>query len=338
MLRKIMLLCFICSSLLLAACGGEQRQEKQLGKQQKTTKLVLYSELDNKFTADLVQSFNENFNKERKQRVELSFISELKPDAQPPDLVLAEQRTLYGLHSQKRLKQVAFAAGDKVPLKLRDEDMHWYGVFYDPAVLLVNQNFARTIGQSSMRGWTDLENNENLRIAMENLSDSNSTQNFLGAFADTMGETTSLNYLWNINRFVAQYAKFPFTAIRMTAVGDADVALTRQSYVFKYLENKFPAYVVFPREGTPVNLFCVGMFKECDKEVDALHFMEWLLKSDKVQAVAQRDNTGYQFIFPRGLDAGPVDVQKLWVNKNYLEPTKQEALTNRWLERVRFSK
>ena len=153
-----------------------------------------------------------------------------------------------------------------------------------------------------------------------------------------MGETTSLNYLWNINRFVGQYAKFPFTAIRMTAVGDADVAITRQSYVFKYLENKFPAYVVHPREGTPVNLYCVGLFKGCSKEKEALQFISWLLTSEKVQAVAQANNTGYMFIFPRGLEEGPVNEEKLWLNVNYLDAAKREALLKKWLERVRFSK
>lgn len=333
MLRFIVL-ALVAVTTLLAGCGPEAGQAPKAVQRS----ICLYSELDNKFTADLVESFNKNFNKDKKDKLVVSFISELKPDGPKPDVVLAEQRTLYGLKQQGRLKPVTFALGNKLPAKLRDEDKQWYGIFYDPAVLLVNQFFARTIGQSSLRGWTDLENNEHLRIAMENLSDSSSTQNFLGAFADTMGETTSLNYLWNINRFVSQYAKFPFTSIRMTAVGDVDLAITRQSYVFKYLENKFPAYVVHPKEGSPVNLFGVGMFKECSQEQGALQFMEWLLRSDKLQAVAQSNNTGYMFIFPRGIDEQPVDEKKLWLNKSYLQLEKQEALTNRWLERVRFSK
>lgn len=331
---RLVMLALLAVATLLTGCGPEGEQAPKAVQRS----LCLYSELDQKFTADLVASFNENYNKDKKERLVVSFISELKPDGPQPDLVLAEQRTLAQLKQQKRLRPAVFTLGEKLPRRLRDEERQWYGIFYDPAVLLVNQQFARTIGQSSLRGWTDLENNEGLRIAMENLSDSSSTQNFLGAFADAMGETTSLNYLWNINRFVSQYAKFPFTSIRMTAVGDADLAITRQSYVFKYLENKFPAYVVHPREGTPVNLFGVGLFKDCRQEQGALEFMGWLLGSDRVQAVAQTHNTGYLFIFPRGINEAPVDEKKLWLNKSYLQQEKQEALTNRWLERVRFSK
>ena len=327
---RIFLLALVTVATLLAGCGSSSEQKpKATG-----STLCLYSELDNKFTQDLVDSFNKN----NQEGLSLRFVGELKEGEPWPDLVLAEQQTLYGLKQQHKLQSSKLDLAAKLPAKLQDKEGYWYGVFYDPAVFLVNQTFARTIGQSSLKGWTDLENNEQLRVAMENLSDSTSTQNFLGALADSMGETTSLNYLWNINRFVGQYAKFPFTAIRMTAVGDADVAITRQSYVFKYLENKFPAYVVHPREGTPVNLYCVGLFKGCSKEKEALQFMSWLLTSEKVQAVAQANNTGYMFIFPRGLEEGPVNEEKLWLNVNYLDAAKREALLKKWLERVRFSK
>ena len=327
---RIIVLALVAVATLLTGCGlgGEQAPKAA------EATLCLYSELDNKFTQDLVEIFN----KQNKEGLKLRFIGELKEGEPRPDLVLAEQQTLYGLKQQHKLQSSKLDLAAKLPAKLQDKEGYWYGVFYDPAVFLVNQTFARTIGQSSLKGWTDLENNEQLRVAMENLSDSTSTQNFLGALADSMGETTSLNYLWNINRFVGQYAKFPFTAIRMTAVGDADVAITRQSYVFKYLENKFPAYVVHPREGTPVNLYCVGLFKGCSKEKEALQFISWLLTSEKVQAVAQANNTGYMFIFPRGLEEGPVNEEKLWLNVNYLDAAKRDALLKKWLERVRFSK
>ncbi len=330
MLRWLMLALLPVIMGLFMGCG----QQQETAKADEGHILTVYSELDPKFTEDLLQSFNQT--NDRKLLVRAVY--ELKPDSPKPDMALAERRTLNVLKTAGQLKPAAFAAGDRLPEKLRDSDLYWYGVFYDPAVFLVNQQFARVIGQRSLTGWQDLENNNRLRIAMENLSDSASTQNFLGALADAMGETVSLNYLWNINRFVGQYAKFPFTPVRMTAVGDADIAITRQSYVFKYLENKFPAYVVYPKEGTPINLYCVGIFQDCGNDVQALTFIEWLLTDENVQAVSQANNTGFLFVFPRGQAGGAVDQSKLWLNKSYLQPAAQEALTNKWLERVRFSK
>ena len=328
------LVLFVCFALLiglLAGCGSEEKKQAAVDPKQQS--LVLYSELDNKFTEDLVTAFNAAH-----EKIKLKAIYELKQGAASPDIVLAERRTLNGLRRQERLKPIAFAAGDRLPQKFRDEDLFWYGVFYDPTVFLINQQYARTLGQSRLKSWKDLENTEQLRIAMENLSDSNSTQNYLAAFAAHYGEATSLNYLWNINRFIGQYSKFPFTPIRMTAVGDADLAITRQSYVFKYLESKFPAYVVYPAEGTPVNLYCVGLFKACTQESEALAVMEWLLTDASVQKISQEDATGYMFLFPRGIEGNAADAEKIWLNESYLEPKQQEALTAKWLEKVRFSK
>lgn len=329
MIRFIFLIMLLLEAVLAGGCGEEPKPQPVQG----VAQLTLYSELDNKFTEDLVAAFNAG----HKDKLQLQAIYELK-GSERPDVVLAEQRTLSGLKRQGRLKPVAFAAGDRLPQKFRDTDLNWYGIFYDPIVFLVNQQYARTIGQANLCGWQDLENIGQLRIAMENLSDSNSTQNFLAAFADHYGETTSLNYLWNINRFIGQYAKFPFTPVRLTAVGDADVAITRQSYVFKYLESKFPAYVVYPREGTPVNLFCAGLFKDAADDVQGLAVMEWLLTSAQVQTIAQEDATGYMFLFPHGVDAAAADADKIWLNSSYLEPAQQETLTGKWLGNVRFSK
>ena len=328
MFRCIFLIMLLAGMLAGAGCGSEEPKAPAAAHT-----LTLYSELDNKFTQDMVDAFN----REQHNKLQVRVLYELKEEDKP-DLVLAEQRTLSGLKRQGKLKPVAFAAGDRLAEKFRDEDLNWYGVFYDPTVFLINQQYARTIGQENLCSWADLESNENLRIAIENLSDSNSTQNFLAAFAEHFGETTSLNYLWNINRFIGQYAKFPFTPIRMTAVGDADLAITRQSYVFKYLESKFPAYVVQPKEGTPVNLYCVGLFKGSTQDELALTFMEWLLGSERVQTISQEDATGFLFIFPRGLEEPAAPADKLWVNRAYLAPKQQEELTKKWLEKVRFSK
>ena len=328
MLRCVFLALLLCS-LLLAGCGGGGDSDKQLNKA-----LVLYSELDPKYTENLVHSYN----KSTGGKILLKAIYEIKPDTYRPDLVLAESRTLAGLKAQGKLRSVFFELGDRIPTDFKDGEGFWYGAFYDPTVFLVNQQFARKVGQKNIEGWHDLENLQDVRLAVENLSDSNSTKNFLGAMADHMGEATSLNYMWNINRSIAQYAKFPFTPIRMTAVGDADLAVTRQSYVFKYLENDFPSYVVHPNEGSPINLYGVGVFADCGLTKEAASFFEWLIGSAEVQKISQLDAVGYHFLFPRGKDYAAADTEKLWLNKNYVDYTKQEELVAKWLEKVRFSK
>ncbi len=317
--------------MLAAGCS---KDDKQSTNSTDIKEVVIYSELDNKFTEDIVAAFNRE-HEQQKSNTRLKAIYELNNEAKiQPDLVWAEQRTLNGLKLDGMLTAVTTPAADGMPEEYRDREYYWYGLFYDPTVFLINQRYARTVGQASLLSWTDLENNEGARIAMENLSNSNSTQNFLGAMADHFGETTAVNYLWNINRHIGHYGKFPFTAIRMTASGDADIAVTRQSYVFKYLESKFPAYIVVPRDGTPVNLYGLGVFIGARSE--AIEALDWLLTDDEVRSVAQQDATGFLFLKDEvGVTVSPT---KLWMNKNYLTAAKQEALTKSWLEKVRFSK
>lgn len=324
-------LVFCCLVLLIleTGCAGKMLLAS---KDDKET-LVLYSELDNKFTEDLVATFN----KSSESKVDIKAIYEISDKLPKPDLVLAEKRTLNGLKIDHRLKPLALSVTDVFPTDFYDEDLLWYGIFYDPTVFLVNQHYARQVGQNNLQSWKDIENSTNCRIAIENLSDSNSTQNFLAAFADKCGETTSLNYFANINTLVTNYAKFPFTPVRMAAVGDVDLAITRQSYVFKYLDNKFPAYVVMPKEGTPVNLYGVGVFIDCQHDDLATEFIQWLLFKEEVQKVSLVNNTGFLFLLPNGLQCSVADANKLWQNKTYLMASAQEKLTNKWLEKVRFN-
>ncbi len=313
--------CALCC-LLLAGCGGQQKEE--------TAHLVLYSELEPTLTQAIVAAYNA----ENKHQAQLTPVYELKEGA-AADLVLAEQRTLNGLKVDGRLQSYSCSEGERLAGKFKDKDGLWYGAFYDPVVFLVNQTFSRSIGQQRIHGWGDLQNGfGGARIAMENLTDNNSTGNFIGALADKMGEGQSLSYLWSVGRYINHYSKFPFTPVRMAAVGDADVAVTRRSYVFKYLESNFPAYELFPVEGTPVNLYGVGVLQGSKAVEECGAFADWLLTDSDMRRVCLSQNSGYLFLLDQV--GGTRPPEELWLNTTYLLNSRQDYLKQRWLERVRF--
>ena len=141
----------------------------------------------------------------------------------------------------------------------------------------------------------------------------------------------------SINRFINQYAKFPFTPVRMAAVGDADIAITRQSYVSKYLENNFPAYVIIPKEGTPADLFGVAVYKECKHKKEATDFINWIIADEEVNTLSQKIDTGYMFLLPNGMNGALANTDNLWLNTKYQTTEEQEKLALHWLQTVRFS-
>lgn len=318
--------------IVLLMIGGCNYEKEPLGRSSEP--LILYSEMSRGFTEDIVDAYN------AKQRgtVTLKAVYQLQSDDLMPDIILAERSSLVDMKNRRKLQPVTFSAGDLIHADCKDEDAFWYGFFFDPVVFLVNQQFSRSVGQKNIVSWKDLEEAEGIRVAMENLSDNDSTRNFLGSFASQIGEAEAFNYFSNLNKLIAQYAKFPFTPVRMTALGDADVAITRLSYVFKYLENDFPAYIVHPREGAPVNLYGAGVCRGTKKTVQAEDFLTWLIAGDEVQRIAQKNFTGYMFLFPQGIEGSPADIKKIWINKKFQGDPEREALAARWVETIRFSK
>lgn len=297
---------------------------------------VLYSEIDPKITELLVDAYNEQF-KNTKNFQKLKAIYELK-DKENPDLVLASTRTLTGLKMDKRLQVTNFKSAELLPFDYKDVDGYWSGIFYDPVVFVINQEFARRVGQQNLKGWNDLESLQGARYVVESLNNSPGSMNLLAAMASHMGEQSAISFLWNLNRSVTQYAKFPFSSIRMVATGEADMTVTVQSMVFKYLESEFPAYVTMPKEGTPANLYGVAVFKGSESTFANQQFMNWLLVDDNPKIIMQKADSGFMFLLPKGPNKPAVDPRTIWLNRDYLTLPKLEALAGQWLEKVRFSK
>lgn len=328
--KTILLLCTICISIALIGCVLENPEKQQVKKT-----LVLYSELDPKLTEELIAVFNKS-QEAAKEHIFVKAVFDHQDDKF--DLYLAERDRLNNLKTEGKLASLKFVGRKHIPRELRDKDNCWFGIFYDSHVFLVNHSFARQIGQENIQGWEDLEKLQEPRIAMENLSNSVSTKGFLCAFAEHFGEQEVLHYLWNLNQKIHQYGRFPFSPVRMAATGDADIAITRESFVYKYLDNSFPAYVVYPKEGTPVDLYGIGYGVKSTHDKEVRSFFRWLYESDEWQMTSQRLNTGYRFIFPRGFDEGAVNDKLLWLNHKYVSEKSQDELLNQWLSGVRFSK
>lgn len=327
MQRYLLVLCF--SLMLLFTSGCDFSQQLNSSKE-----LVLYSTVEPELTEGLVQAYNEN-NKKTKGFQPVKAIYELK-DAKP-DLVISSSFQLTGFKNAGLLQPTTCRAANLLPFDFKDVEGYWTGVFYDPVLFVINQQFARRVGQQNILSWNDLENLKDARFTMENLNNSPGAMNLLAAMACHMGEQSAITYMWNANNRVTQYTKFPFSSIRMVATGEADMTVTVQSMVAKYLESEFPAYVVSPKEGSPANLYGVAVFKDSENTLGNQEFMNWLLTADLAKVVSQKNDSGYVFLL-HGEKLNPAaDPRKIWINRDYLTMEKLEALTNQWLEKVRFS-
>ena len=322
-LKKFLSIFAVLMLTVVAGCQTVELQDNETHRE-----LVVYSNLNSKFVNALI----ERFSKDHRVGIKIMSLNKLDGEKQQADVVLSDFATLDELTQAGSLSSLKCPAVYKIHHRYRGNNNTWSGVFYDPMVLLISREYSRKYGQTNLHNWQDLCKISDHRIVLENFNNSKSQQNLFAAFASNMGEDKAFAYFQELNKYVVQYTKFPFTPVRMITSGEADFAITLNSYVYEYLDNDFPAYTVEPNEGTPIILYGVGIFKGSDSVAEANQFVQWLLTSSSVKAVAKQQEMGFKLLSAKSLNS----IDKLWINYGYTNEEEFDALMRKWYEKVRF--
>lgn len=305
--------------LLLVAAGCGLGQEQHAAQDRAVTLTGLPEQ---KVLPELIAAYNQAGRK---------YNFRFQPDVSlPADCYLDTRFKVQELTREGKLQSLKLQAYP-VPAALKDEHDYWCGVFYDPVVLLVNHQFARERGQEQLRDWYSLPQVKQARLALENLTDTASTKDFLAALASHMGQAECLQYFKTLQPLAGTYGKFPITSIRMVAGGDADLALTRSSFVAPYLESDFPAYIQVPEGGTPVTLYAFAVAKTSRNQEAGADFLEWLLTAPAAQKLLRP--AGY---YPLPAAADKEAVAALWLNTFYKDSQAVDTLADAWVKTIRL--
>ena len=294
----------------------------------------VYTTLDKTFVEALCSKFTDSQPKEK--RIVFEVLNQEKEMLQA-DCIIGEATLLQQKAAEGSLQKISAEYADMLPAELKGNEEKWITLFYDPAVLLVNQAYSRKVGQQQFLHWADLPKQTEARLVMENLSDNESTVQFLAGLSSRMGQQECMEYFKQIRPLIKQYAKFPITPVRMAATGDADIAITRRSHIFKYLQNDFPAYILIPEEGTPVNLYGIGVTQNSKKQKEVTAFLNWVLQDSEARTVLMTTRSGYLPVLPRGETGQAVSKGTLWVNTFYKDRQSLEKLTEEWLRKIRLT-
>ncbi len=294
----------------------------------------VYTTLDKTFVEALCGTFTDSLPKEK--RIVFEVLNQEKEMLQA-DCIIGESTLLQQKAAEGSLQKISAEYADMLPAELKGNEEKWITLFYDPAVLLVNQAYSRKVGQQQFLHWADLPKQTEARLVIENLSDNESTVQFLAGLSSRMGQQECMEYFKQIRPLIKQYAKFPITPVRMAATGDADIAITRRSHIFKYLQNDFPAYILIPEEGTPVNLYGIGVTQNSKKQKEVTAFLNWVLQDSEARTVLMTTRSGYLPVLPRGETGQAVSKGTLWVNTFYKDRQSLEKLTEEWLRKIRLT-
>lgn len=321
---------WVCACLLFlvtSGCGFSQTAGPK-----RTVKL--YTTLDKSFVEALCKTFSDSLPNDKKIAFEI--LHDESESAQS-DCIISEATQLQQKAAVGSLQKIQAEFADLLPAELKEKEERWITLFYDPAVLLVNQAYSRKAGQQQLLHWSDLPKQTEAQIVMENLSDNESTILFLAAMSSRMGQNDCFAYFRQIRPMIKQYAKFPITPVRMAATGDADIAITRRSHVFKYLQNDFPAYILIPEEGSPVNLYGIGITQNSKMQTEVAAFVNWILQSSEARTALMTTRSGYLPVLPKGEKGQAVNMNLLWTNTFYNNAQALEKLTGDWLREIRLA-
>ena len=176
----------------------------------------VFTTLDKSFVEALCSKFSDGLPKENKITFE---ILNKENELCQADCIIGEATFLQQKSAEGSLQRIHAEFADLLPEELKDPDEKWITVFYDPAVILVNQAYSRKVGQQQLLHWTDLPKQTGAQIVMENLSDNESTVMFLAAMSSRMGQHEFIDYFKQIRPLIKQYAKFPITQKRRKRPG-----------------------------------------------------------------------------------------------------------------------
>lgn len=253
------------------------------------------------------------------------------------DIIIANQTLLKQLKKDNILLSYTSESIDIIPERFKDKDNSWTGLWYDPIVFAVNQDFIGNIPKVP-NTWNDLAQDNNFRICFTDFLAAEASANLLYNLVAINGETETFTYLKKIHPKIVQYAKFLATPVRMVGMGEADIAIATQSETLRYIHNNFPIKLIYPEDGTAFLLTGVGLVAGTQHEVDAKQFIEWLLQ-DTAQNTLAINNFHLIPTNPETLIYKQYNTKKinLLEDKENFTTEQKSQLLDKWVKTVRFA-
>lgn len=263
----------IAGTTLLAGHAGKQTPENRKN-------IVIYTALPLEQVAVLAQEY-EKTSGLRVSVVPVSpsdILTRLVLESGSPraDIILANRDVLDQAKKAKLLAAYTSEQTDVIPERFADDDSYWTGIWYDPIIFAVNQDFLKKLPQPPAK-WADLAK-DNYRLAITDFLAADASANLLYTLAAIEGETETLSYFAKLHPRIVQYAKFLATPPRMAGMGEADVAVAVHSESLRYVKDGFPLKIIFPEDGTAYLLTGVALNAGAPHDADAKRFIDWIVQ------------------------------------------------------------
>lgn len=203
-------------------------------------------------------------------------------------LILADRETLDRAAAAGYLVPYITEKSDQVADAFRHPNRYWTGVWYDPVVFAVNQDYLRT-HLDLPNSWQMLAQQRDIRIGTTDFMAADASSNLLYSMIAEYGDQRAFEIWRRIQPKIMQYSKYLHTPVRQAGMGEVDLSVAVLSETLRYVHDEYPIRVLYPVDGTSAVIYGTGLcFRTTERDAHAAEvFADWLLTDEAQVALAQ---------------------------------------------------
>lgn len=195
-----------------------------------------------------------------------------------------------------------------VPAEFKDPDGYWYSKGITIVGLLVNNDVIEERGLDVPTSWADLTDPQYKdELMMSNPAISGTNYAFVKGILEMMGEEEGWKYFEALNENIPYYSSRGSDPKNLTAEGEFAVGIIPADKSASDLSEELNVSVVLPEEGIPWVPEGVAVFKGGQGSDIAQEFINFMLRPDNQEMIAEIDGKdGSQMVKPGvdGFDLG----------------------------------
>lgn len=253
-------------------------------------------------------------------------------------LVLTDRETLDRAAAAGYLVPYISEKSDQVADQFRHPNRYWTGIWYDPVVFAVNQDYLRT-HLDLPNSWQQLTQQRDIRIGTTDFMAADASSNLLYSMIAEHGVQQTFEIWRRIQPKIMQYSKYLHTPVRQAGMGEVDLSVAVLSETLRYVHDEYPIRILYPVDGTSAVIYGTGIaFRASERNARAAEvFADWLMTDEAQLSLAQ-----HRFYF---LTTNPMTLSyqmfagkniNIFKNRPYFSKEEKEILLDRWIKEVRF--
>lgn len=317
---------------------GKKHEEMRQQESHPTDKVVIYTDIQ----SGILEELSTAFYQETGIQFDIYYLSsdrlvESKESMEKPaDVYLTSQDALLQLKQNQKLVPYSSSQTDTALQMFRDEESYWTGLWVDPVVFAVNQEFIARHPAFSYT-WSEVLNRQSVRLSMTDFIAADMAKDMLLSLTEHFGIEDTFRLLKRGQQHLVQYGKYLSTPSRMAAMGKCDIGISGLNEAVRTKNEKMPVAIIYPEDGSPWYLYGIGVSSTATHSERGQLLVDWLLTPGKYKAIMEKNK--YYFIYINDDTSHPDAAGNslaFWeLEKIYFEEGKKDLL-NQWGEKVRF--